>query len=487
MSSSKTSQFFSGISTQTIITLVMGVMEVVVFAIISRLLTKAEFGYYAAFSGIIAIFLSISEAGLGSSIIQKKDASKDFISTAFSWSVILGTSISVLVFVLAPVLATTIADPTLTTPLRIMAITVLFNSLISVGNGMLYRKLAFKTVGIIGIASYFIASVVSIIMAANGLGLMAVVALPVVNSVVRVILLFCTIQYPKLIIRRKETKEIVSFGGWLTLGVVFNNLTHQLDKLLLPKWMSVTTLGAYNRPAGFVSTISDKLNGIFDTVLFPILSDLQNEKEKVQDVFLLATSLLNSFSVILAAIFFFNAHLIISVFFGTQWMDMVPVMQIISISVIFNINGRLVDCFFRSLALVKLGFFLRVLSAIVMFSCIYVGSHYGVNGVAASIVVANIINIFIKVACLATKTHTPILKVMRNMFVAWRPIIPILAIGIPFLLIGHHSWVINICFAVVFAIVVIIEFGFFPKFIGKAYTQRVYPIVEKIKNKFIKK
>lgn len=198
-----------------------------------------------------------SEAGLGSSIIQKKDASKDFISTAFSWSVILGTSISILVFVLAPVLAITIADATLTIPLRIMAITVLFNSLISVGNGMLYRKLEFKTVGIIGIASYFIASVVSIIMAAKGLGLMAVVALPVVNSVVRVILLFCTIQYPKLTIRRKETKEIVSFGGWLTLGVVFNNLTHQLDKLLLPKWMSVTTLGAYNRPAGFVSTISD--------------------------------------------------------------------------------------------------------------------------------------------------------------------------------------------------------------------------------------
>lgn len=487
MSTDKTSKFFSGISTQTIITLIMGVMEVVVFAIISRMMTKVEFGYYAAISGIVAIFVSISEAGLGSSIIQKKDASDDFISTAFSWSVILGTAISILVFVLAPILANTIADSTLIVPLRIMAITVLFNSLISVGNGILYRKLAFKTVGIIGIVSYLLASVVSIGMAARGMGLMAVVALPIVNSIVRVILLFYTIRYPKFVIRKKETKEIVFFGGWLTLGVVFNNLTHQLDKLLLPKWMSVTILGAYNRPAGFVSTISDKLNGIFDTVLFPILSDLQNDKEKVQEVFLLATSLLNSFSVILAAVFFFNAHLIISVFFGSQWMDMVSVMQIISISVIFNINGRLVDCFFRSLAFVRLGFFLRVLSAIVMFLCIYIGSHYGVNGVATSIVVANITNILIKVFCLASKTKTSIAKTLQSIIFAWKPVLPILLIGIPFLLLDNHSWVINIAFAVVFTIIVIVEFGFFPRFIGKAYAQRVYPMVEKIKNKIIKR
>lgn len=242
MENNKTQSFFRGMSTQTIITVVMGVMEIVVFAIISRLLTKSEFGYYAAISGIIAIFLSISEAGLGSSIIQKKDASREFIGTAFTWSFILGTTISLLVVLLAPFLANIIADSTLTAPLRVMAITVLFNSLISVGNGILYRKLAFKTVGIIGVTSYLVASIVSIVMASHGMGLMSVVAIPVVTSIVKIILLVCVVQYPKFVIRKSETKEIVSYGGWLTLGVIFNSLTHQLDKLLLPKWMSVKVL-----------------------------------------------------------------------------------------------------------------------------------------------------------------------------------------------------------------------------------------------------
>ncbi len=483
----KTTQFFKGISIQTIVTLVMGVMEIALFAIMSRLLTKTEFGYFAAIGGVVAIVLSISEAGIGSSIIQKKDASKTFISTAFTWSIIIGLCASVLVFLLAPLLAEAIADKTLVVPLRIMSITILFHSIISIGNGILYRKLAFKTIGIINITSYFIASVIGVVMALSGMGLMSIVLHQVIHSLLCVTLLLFYANYPKLKIQIQETKEIVSFSGWLTLGVIFNNLTHQLDKLLLPKWMSVEALGAYNRPAGFVSTISTKLNGIFDSVLFPMLSDIQNDKDRVNNVFLMAVSLLNSFSIVLSAIFFFNAHLIISIFFGENWINLVPVLQIVSISVIFNINGRLVDCFFRSLAYVKLGFFLRVLSAVIMFGSIYIGSLNGVLGVATAIVVANIVNILIKVSCLAIKTQTSIVDVVLSMITAWRPIVPILLVGIPFLIIDTHTWLINVCFAVLFGIIVIVEFCFFPKFIGQPYTQKVYPLVEKVINKIRKR
>lgn len=484
---SKTTQFFKGISTQSIITIVMGVMEVIVFAIISRLLSKTDFGYYAAISGVVAIFMSISEAGLGSTIVQKKNANSEFISTAFSWSLTLGLFAAILVFVLSPTLATLIADDTLTTPLRLMAITILFHSIISVGNGILYRKLAFKTVGLLSVISYFIASVVSIVMATKGMGLIAVVALHIVNSVVYILLLTFCIGYPRLSIRKQETKEIISYGGWLTLGVIVNNITHQLDKLLLPRWMSVSTLGAYNRPAGFVSTISNKINGIFDTVLFPMLSDLQNDSNRVKGVLLKSVSLLNGFFVILAAIFFFNAHLIISIFFGTQWLDMVPVMQIISLSVIFNVNSRLVDCFFRSLAFVKIGFFLRIISAIVTFTSIYVGSQFGVNGVAFSIVIANIINILTKVVVLAIKTRVSVVDVLCKMVVAWKVVIPILIIGVPFLIIDSHTWLINIIFALIFAVVVMAVFAFYPQFVGEEYVTTVYPMVEKIKSKIVKK
>ena len=64
---------FKGISVQAIITIIMGILEIVYFATMSRLLTKVDFGYFASITAIIAIAYSISEAGLGASIIQKKN------------------------------------------------------------------------------------------------------------------------------------------------------------------------------------------------------------------------------------------------------------------------------------------------------------------------------------------------------------------------------------------------------------------------------
>ena len=68
----KKTTFFKGVSIQTIITALMGVLEILVFAIMSRLLSKEDFGYFAALTGIMTICTSITEAGHGASIIQKK-------------------------------------------------------------------------------------------------------------------------------------------------------------------------------------------------------------------------------------------------------------------------------------------------------------------------------------------------------------------------------------------------------------------------------
>ena len=84
------SKFFKGVSVQSAITITIGLMELIVFSLMSRLLSKSDFGYFAALSGITTICTSLTEAGLGSAIIQKKDASISFIQTAFSLSWIFG-------------------------------------------------------------------------------------------------------------------------------------------------------------------------------------------------------------------------------------------------------------------------------------------------------------------------------------------------------------------------------------------------------------
>ena len=277
----KTNTLFKGLSTQTLITIIMGVLEITYFAIMSRLLTKSDFGYFAAISAVIC--MSLSDAGLGSAVIQKKDASERHVSTAFSLSCIMGGVFSVLLFLLSPWIANLIADDTLILPLRMMSSTIFMHSLISVGNALLYRKLNFRRIGINSVCSYFLSSCIGVVLAYKGFGLMSIVFANIIYSVFILIFLFgFCVKFPHWGIYKEETKGIVSFGGWLTIGVVLNNISFQLDKLVLSKWLSVEALGAYNRPAGVVSMISTKINGIFDTVLFPMLADMQDNKEKIK-------------------------------------------------------------------------------------------------------------------------------------------------------------------------------------------------------------
>ena len=483
---SRTEKLFNGLSTQTFITIIMGVLEITLFAIMSRLLSKTVFGYYAALMGIMNVFLSLSEAGLGAAVIQKKDISDGHVNTAFTMSLILGSSFSLIVFLFAPILAELVADNTLTKPLRIMSITLLLNSLNSIGNGLLLKKLQFKKAGIVTISSYFVSGVIGIIMALNGYGLYSIVAYVVLYpAFVCFMIYMLLIKIPQLTIVKKDAKSIISFGGWLTAGVIVNNLTHQLDKLLLSRWISVEVLGAYNRPAGFVSTISSKINGIFDTVLFPILSDIQNDRFKVPSVFVRAFSLLNALSVILASLFFFNSELIIRVFFGSNWMELVPVLRIVSISVIFNVDGRLVDCFFRSLAFVKTGFYIRLLSLFITLGSLFIGARYGIVGVAIGLVMANIITVIVKIVVLTIKIEIKILPIIKTWLRSLVSAVPQLLSGVLFLLLVPDGIVSEILFAFFFIVLSFVIMVGFPSLLGKEYKASLYPIIRKTINKII--
>ena len=483
----RTRTFFNGLSIQTIVTFVMGAMETVLFAVFSRLLTKTDFGYFAAMMGVIAICQSISEAGLGSSIIQKKDASDRFVSTAFTLSLSMGILFSVLVFFLSPLLARLVADEYLTTPLRLMSVSFVLYSLTSVGNAQLYRQLKFKRVGVIRCVSYFIAGIIGVVLALKGLGLYAIVSYTLLESVLVVLLLYSTsVKVPKLRFSKSDSKGIIHFGGWLTLGVILNNLTRQLDKIVTSKLISVEALGSYNRPAGFVSNLTSRITGIFDNVLFPMLSDLQNQKERVLGIFYKSISLLNSISAVLSVVFFFNAELIITVFFGKNWLDLVPIMRIVSISVLFNVDGQLVDCFFRSLNYVKTGFYLRLLAAIITLASIVVGAHFGITGLAVGLVVSNITMILLKVITLSYKVKADLIEVTKSWLSAWKPVIPLVVIGIVSFFI-EGSLIKYLIVALVFAITIFIEFVICPRMVSAAYEQIVYPQILSIKNSILRR
>ena len=483
MSNDNSSKVLKGLSVQTLVTIVLAVLEIVYFSIMSRLLSRSDFGYFAAATGIMTILSSLSEAGLGAAIIQKSGNNGKHLSTAFTLSLLFGVVISVMAFIAASGIANTIADDTLTTPLRLMSITVLLHCLNSCGNAMLHKKLRFKRAGINVIISQFFSYSIAIIMAIKGMGLYAIVTNAVLQPFLTFVMLYSySVKFPKLGIHHSEVKNIISFGGWLTLSTLVNNVVQQVDKLLLPRWMSLQALGSYNRPAGFINTIGSKINSIFDTVLFPMLSSIQEEREKIHRVFSRGVELLNTFSVVLSACFVLNSNLIIRFFFGENWLDLSIILQILSLNLIFTVDNRLVDCFFRSLNLVRYGFILRCLGLFLTLLFIFLGSRMGLVGVAAGAVLANVFIIILKMIVLCHSIQYQIKRMAIIWISSWKSSIPFIFLGIGLMLFNDNV-LCEVIVAILSFAILAVEMIFCPKVLGKEYTNTIYPRINSILNK----
>ena len=479
--SSKTTTFLKGVSVTTLFTGLSGVLGLVYFSAMSRLLTKEDFGYFAALTGIMAVVGVFSEGGIGASIIQKKDPTKGFVSTAFTMSFLLALICFAIVFTFAPFIANLIADDYLTLPLRVMAVGLLLSPFVSVGRAQLYRNLKFSKIGAINLSSSLMAVLTSVLLAYQGFGVYSMIAYAIAANIVTCLIFVLTgVKYPKISIEKEQVKGIVNFGGWLTLSDMFNKMASLVDRLLLPKLTSIKILGEYTRPSSFVFNISGQVSDVIDRVLFPMLSQTQDEKEATRQVFYRAIELLNIFSIIMAVAFFFNADLIIRIFFGSEWMSLSVVLQILSVTMIFQIDNQLVDCFFRSLNLVRTGFYLRALSLVLNFVAIVIGSKYNVVGIAAAVAIANITVILLRIIVLGVKIEASNKTIIGRWFNAWKPAVLPILVGVVFIMLPN-TLILNIICASIMVVIIIAELVLFPKFVGEEYENIAKPILNKIR------
>lgn len=486
---SNTSKVVKGISSQTLVTIVLGVLEIVSFSIMSRLLTQEDFGYYAAITAITVVFSAFSETGIGSAIVQQKELTKRYVDNAFTICLIFGGFISLLLLVLAGPLSRSVADESMKVPLMLMSVTLLLQCLTSVNTSLIHRKLQFLRLGLINLISLAVTTCVAIWLAYKGFGYYAIITKAVLGSVITYILslIMCKTRFG-LALDGQTFKSIFSFSGWLMASTLFRNLSHQVDRLLMPRLLSVSALGAYNRPKDFVEMISTKLNGIFDTALFPVLSGIQDNRTALNSAFRRSMFLMNLFALSLTMAFMFNTGLLIRIFFGEQWLGLQNVMFVISCSLLFNINGRLADCYLRSLAMTKQQFFFRVFEFSLKTLGVLVGFRWGIMGVALSIVITNFIAKIIKIIYIGGKVDVKPMQVVLLILSSWRYALILLPICIVAYALLPNTLGGDIVMAVIFVVTALIIFCFMPRFVGKQYHEEVYlNLISVVKQKLHKK
>ena len=342
--------------------------------------------------------------------------------------------------------------------------------------------------GIIRISALIITTIVSIVLAIKGFGYYAIIAKVILYSIIALLVSYYAahIKY-HLSFDLKAYKEIFGFGGWLQASAFFRKIADQVDRLMMSSLFSVQTLGMYSRPKEFINSMTGRFTDIFDSSLFPVLSSIQDENDRLVSSYKSSLYYLNIVGLMITLVFMFNSEIIIRIFLGSEWMNVNTLFVVLSFSGIMMINGSLGDIFLRSLAFTKLQFFLRVIQAVVSILLILIAAHLGVLAVAVAYLLAYGIVVFLKMNFISKRINYGLVNAIGVILSSYKIALYYLPVYILCMLFIPNTIGGNILKLVLFCLVSIIVFLVFPSMVGIKYKNEMYDkIISLIKTKVIR-
>ena len=369
---------FKNISIQTLTVFLMSLLQVISIMFLARLLSPLIFGQLAAASVILAIATMFSEIGIGSAIVQRKKIDSEFVNNALLLSILLFSFLSILIYFSAPYIAEYNNDNTLTTIIRYLIIPFIFTGLSSIPKGLLLRNLEYKKLLYVSVVPFFLfMNIISVILALYEFGIWSLVIGQALNGIFIFIL---SVYYSNIEIKPKLNfifiKDLIYFGGGITLSRLFNYFTVAGDKVILGNTISLEFLGFFERLYKVSSVISSQIGSVFDNIIFPVFSMKQDDyKESVQLYYKSVElgSLIGLFFSLVLPLFADELTLLI---LGSQWISYSFILQLLLLLPFTRLLTRIGDAIMRSHAMVYQSAIVKFFSAIITLGGLYIASKY---------------------------------------------------------------------------------------------------------------
>jgi PST family polysaccharide transporter len=240
--------------------------------------------------------------------------------------------------------------------------------------------------------------ITGIIFAILNFGIWALIFAHAIQVVTKTIM-FVYLEMPnfKFDFSVKELKDLIYFGGGFTIARIANYFAIEGDNMVVSGYLGAEALGIYGRAYQFLIMPVTLFGTALDTVLFPMISKIQEDIIKIKEIF---NKSIYGFSIIsfpLSVFVIILAPEIINVFLGKNWWRVILPFQILSIGLYFRMSYRICDTISRAIGTVYKRAIIQILYAIsIIFGSIY-GARWGITGVAIAVVLSIFINFMLMV------------------------------------------------------------------------------------------
>lgn len=369
----------------------------IVSLILARLLDPKTYGLVALVTVITSILQVFVESGLGTALIQKKDADDIDFSTVFYVNITTGILLYVLLFFAAPMVAHVYKQEDLLPVIRVIGLIVIIAGAKNVQQAYVSRTLQFKMFFYATLVGTAGAGIIGVFLAYKGYGVWALVAQYLFNILLDTIMLWIIVPWrPKALFSLERLKGLYSYGWKLLVSALLEQIWTQCRQLIIGLKYTTNDLAYYNKGLEFPQYATAAINGSIDSVLLPVMSKKQDNKEAVRNMTRMAIKLTSYLMWPAMMGLAVCAVPIISLLVTDKWLFSVPYLRIFCITYgfypIHTANLNAIRALGRSDIFLKLEIVKKIVSFIIIISSMWFGVYVMALSTIVGSVLSQIIN-----------------------------------------------------------------------------------------------
>lgn len=367
--------------------------------ILARILAPSDFGIVAMIGIFFAVAQSFVDSGFSNALVRKTDRREEDLSTCFYFNIAVGLVAYIVLFFIAPFVATFYNQPILSPIIRITGLGVVLNSLCVVQQALFTIRIDFKSQAKVTLSATIISGIVGVVLAYLEYGVWALVWQGVVMSLVRMGLLWLMSKWrPKTGFSKVSFHYLFGYGSKLLASGLLDTIYNNIYPIVIGKFYTPAQLGNYSRALTFAQLPSSNITSILQRVTFPVLSTIQDDMPRLQTDYrrLLKLSAFIVFPLMmgLAAV----AFPVIRIILTPKWEGCSLYLQIICFALmlypIHAINLNLLQVKGRSDLFLRLEVIKKIVGVCIMCITIPLGITAMCIGMVASSLIALFINTF---------------------------------------------------------------------------------------------
>lgn len=329
--------------------------------VLARILGPKEFGVSIMILVIINIITQFADPGISDSIITLKKINKKLTNSFFSLQIIIG----LFLFVISNLIPIIFYDFKFQLYFFLASSNILIGSFSSVQKSLFIRNMNFDKISFVETLSNIISSIVVVVFALNGFGVISVVSKPTFTRLFAfLIIIFLSKEKLKFVldfsaIKHLKNNKYIFFQRPLEDAfnfVKYNYINHNFN---------IVTTGLFNRAETLTNSATLSLRSL-KRLNFSTFSKDTHISTFLKTQYLIATG-----SVVICLLFFNFSQFIIDFIFGSKWLNASEPLKYATIGVLFLPLAKNNLTYLNSLGKSKEAFVISMFTSILVVAVYY--------------------------------------------------------------------------------------------------------------------